>query len=86
METILLIEDIGDPYEPGFTIAVCTSKEEAKNLFKEIWDCIEERNESNNNRATYIELHSGRKEKENNLGCPPTPYISEIELNKILKT
>lgn len=83
MAKIILVNDIGDPYEAGYTIAVCTSLEKTKELFPNgVWNLDPNGDKDRYNRPiTYENLITGERRNSDNIGCPPTPYIEEVELD-----
>lgn len=78
---VILVQQIGDPYEPPQTIAVCSSIEKAKELFPiNLYD--EGKAESYKaNRYKSRNLHTGETTWDS---WPKDPYIEEVEIDKIL--
>jgi len=76
---VILVQQIGDPFEPPETIAICTSLDKAKELFKDLFENLPHtllREYKSKN------IHTG--EIYDNLKWPLHPYIKEVETDTII--
>lgn len=94
-----LVQEIGDPYEPPGTIAVCSSIEVAKALgFKQLWQHVHTERQYQDGpgakKAGFIDydksyvdhlnLMTGKTKRYSYTDFPPSPYIEEVEMDKKL--
>jgi hypothetical protein len=91
MNSVFLVLECSDPYEPDGTLAVCTSEDVAKRLFpRRLWKHVERKNlgptfpGSSYNREIdiYVDLITGKTKEDSSDGTSrPNPRIEEVELD-----
>ena len=96
--TVVLVNDVGDPYESDYTIAVCSTMDEALKLdLKDgLWDAgkreILPANSPENGRPykmskyTYTNLKTGEIKITHDSLNRPSPYVEIVPLNVLLYT
>lgn len=81
MNTVFLVSEFSDPYEPPFQMAICTSLEEIMKLgLKNIWLWGKE----TNGETLCKDLITGEERIIKKYNSLPTPFLEEVKLNTLL--
>lgn len=80
---VVLVYEIGDPFESPTTVAVCTNVEAAKQMFsEELWSRPKRVNDDNRKQ---INLITGEEYIYGTFdNSTKSPYIEEVKLNKFI--